>query len=336
MVDTGWWRADGTPDDTLRACLLAAAAAPSVHNTQPWRFRPHDAGVDVLVDRGRQLRTQDPHGREMYVSVGAAVLNLRLALASRGLRPDVGLMPDPADPDLAARVLVTSEETAPPAERSLAGAIHLRHTNRRPFADVPVPEEVLREMSGAAGAEAATMLVVDPPLRDGVLSLTRTAEKRMLSDPAYLAELSRWTTPPGIGRRDGVPREAFGPRDVDAAIPMREFALANRAPTAVVEFEPEPTIVLLFTYGDTPAHWLRAGAALQRLLLVATLRGLAATPLSQVTEVPALRELLAESATGRVVQTVLRIGYPLSPAASTPRRPLEDLLVRPEQPSPTG
>lgn len=328
--------ADGTPGATLRACLLAAAAAPSVHNTQPWLFRPHDAGVDVLVDRGRQLRALDPAGREMYVSVGAAVLNLRLMLAAHGLRPEVRLLPDAADPDLAARVLVTGTGPASAAERSLAGVIHLRRTNRRPFADVPVPDRVLLEMADAAAAEDASMLVADPPLRDGVLSLTRTAQKRMLADPAYLAELARWTTPPGIGRRDGVPREAFGPRDTDAAIPLRDFGLAHGSPTAVVEFETDPTIVLLFTRGDTPAHWLRAGAALQRLLLTSTLNGLAATPLSQLTEVPALRLLLTESATGRVVQTVLRVGYPLGPAVRTARRPIEALLVPRGNPSPAG
>jgi nitroreductase len=327
MLGTGWRTVDGAPGGTLRTCLLAAAAAPSVHNTQPWLFRPRDDGVDVLVDRRRQLRTLDPQGREMLVSVGAAAFNLRVALRSFDWQAEMRLMPDPVEPDLAARLDLGAAEPATPAERSLAGAIHRRRTNRRPFADVPVPEAVLEEMTGAAAGEGATMLVADVMLRDGVLSLTRTAENRMVGDPAYLAELAKWTTPPGIGRRDGVPREAFGPRDVDAAIPLRAFARGNGAPTAVVEFEPEPTIVLLFTAGDTPADWLRTGAALQRVLLTATVRGLAATPLSQVTEIPALRALLTESAGGRVVQTVLRIGYALTPVAATPRRALDELIV---------
>src|SRR5215467_1573791 len=121
MIGTGWWTAGGEPGSTLRACLIAATAAPSVHNTQPWQFRPHVAGVDVLVDRRRQLRTLDPHGREMYVSVGAAVLNLRLALAAHGLRSDVRITPAADEPDLAARVLVTGAGPGAPAERSLAG-----------------------------------------------------------------------------------------------------------------------------------------------------------------------------------------------------------------------
>ena len=74
------------------------------------------------------------------------------------------------------------------------------------------------------------------------------------------------------------------------------------------------------------ADWLRAGAALQRLWLTATLRGLAVTPMTQLTEISKLRELLADSSTHYVAQSVLRIGYPLSPALATPRRPLAEVL----------
>ena len=236
-------------------------------------------------------------------------------------------MPDPSEPDLAARV--TLERTvAPPARAvALAGAIPRRHTNRRPFADRPVPYGTMEELAAAAELENAVLMTVDPALRDGVLSLTRTAENRMRSDPRYRTELAAWTTPGGVGRRDGVPRQAFGPRDTDGALPLRDFAFGHGAPTATVAFEPEPTLILLYTTGDTPTDWLHAGAAMQRVLLTATQRGLAATPLSQLLEVPKLRVLLADFVNHQVIQTVLRIGYPTTPAPPTPRRPLSDVVI---------
>jgi hypothetical protein len=133
--------------------------------------------------------------------------------------------------------------------------------------------------------------------------------------------------PGGVSRQDGVPRQAFGPRDLHAALPLRDFALGHGAPTGTVAFERDPTLILLFTKGDAPAGWVRAGAARQRVLLTATLRGLAATPLSQLLEVRKLRALLADSITGEVVQTVLRIGYPTTPAPATPRRPIQEVIV---------
>lgn len=310
-------------DEFLRDCLTAATLAPSIHNTQPWRFRVRDGVVDVLADRGRRLAVLDPDGREMYVSVGAAVFNLRVALSAAGRSATVSLTPAP---DVAARLVIGPHAEPSRAANALAGAIPRRHTNRRPFADKPIPFGTMEELSGAATAEGATLLAVGPELRDGVLALTRTADNRLRSDPAYLAELAAWTTPPGIGRRDGVPRHAFGPRATDAHLPMRDLGLGHGAPTGTVDFEPDPTIAVLFSSDDTVADWLKAGAALQRLWLTATLRGLAVTPMTQLTEITKLRELLADSFTRTVAQTVLRIGYPLSPALGTPRRPLADVL----------
>jgi len=327
MADADWYDLTGNRGTPLGECLFAATAAPSIHNTQPWLFRPVGDRIDVLVDRRRQLGALDPDGREMFVSVGAALFNLRVAVRAHGRETRTRLMPDPSEPGLVASVAVDSPADPPASVTALAAAIPHRHTNRRPFTDQPVPYGTLEELTGAAAAEGATLLTVDPALRAGVLSLTRTAENRMRTDARYRAELAAWTTPGGIGRRDGVPRQAFGPRASRGALPLRDFSLGHGAPAATVDFEPDPTLILLFTAGDTAEDWLRAGAALQRVLLTATVRRLAATPLSQLIEVPGLRALLADSVTGQVVQTVLRIGYPVTPALPTPRRPLEDVIV---------
>jgi nitroreductase len=328
---------DVVPDETLRVCLLAAMAAPSIHNTQPWLFRLQQGAVEVLVDRRRHLGSLDPTGREMHVSVGAAVFNLVLALRARGWTVETELVPADATTlldervagfaDVAARVVVVGPAPAPPAVRALAQAIPRRHTNRRPFRDRPVPTSVIADLAGAAAAEGALLVAADASLRQAVLSLTRTAERHQRDDSDYVAELRRWTSAGGLGRRDGVPRQALGPRDADAALPLRDFAIAHGAPSTVVEFERDPTIVLLMTSGDKPADWLSAGMALQSVLLTATVRGLAATPLSQLTEVPALRDLLTDTVTGEMVQTVLRVGYARHPAAPTPRRALDEVLV---------
>jgi hypothetical protein len=255
------------------------------------------------------------------------VFNLRVALRAHGFEPFVELGPDPVQPDLAARVRVTTAADVSPAARKLAEAITRRHTNRRPFEARPVPDRVLDELARAAEAERAWLLVADDVLRDGVLSLTRTAETRLRGNQRYRAEIAAWTTPGGVGRRDGVPREALGPRSTDAALPLRDFAVDRGIPTTSVDFEPNPTVLLLLTRDDTETDWLRAGEALQRVLLTATVHGLAATPLSQMTEIPPLRSLLADQATGQVVQTVLRVGYPTASTRPTPRRELDEVIV---------
>src|SRR6266568_7572636 len=95
-----------------RQILLAAAtAAPSLHNTQPWRFAVDGTRISLHADPNRQLRGVDPQGRQLLISCGAALFNLRLAAGYLGREPRVRLLPDPADPRLIARVEVTGRRT---------------------------------------------------------------------------------------------------------------------------------------------------------------------------------------------------------------------------------
>jgi nitroreductase len=308
----------------LTDCVRAAVAAPSIHNSQPWRFRIRDGGIDVFADWSRQLAVIDPSGRELLISVGAAVFNIRLAVRDQGWAPVVRLFPEPAEPALVARVAPGPSARPDPSLAALAAAIPRRHTNRRPFARVVIPTPVLEELTAAARLEGGTLRIADAVGRAAILSLVRTADQRLRSQGIYRAELTEWTLP-AHDRRDGVPPQAFGPWDALETLPLRDFGLTlPQLHRRGERFEPYPTIVVLCTDGDTEEHWLRAGQALERALLVATVHGLAATPMSQPLEIPALRELLTD--TGRWAQVILRLGYG-QPTTPTPRRSLADVLA---------
>ena len=163
----------------MSECLAAAVAAPSIHNSQPWRFRIREDGIDVYADWGRRLEVIDPSGRELLMSLGAAVFNLRLAMRQRGRTPALRWWPDSAEPHLVARVVTGPAVALSPGLGALAEAIPRRHTNRRPFARVVVPASVLDELTGAAGVEGATLRVADPVSRGAILSLIHTAEQRL-------------------------------------------------------------------------------------------------------------------------------------------------------------
>ena len=66
--------------------IAAAARAPSVQNTQPWRFKVAESAIELYCDSRRQLLA-DPDGREMLISCGAALYGLRLAVRSLGYLP---------------------------------------------------------------------------------------------------------------------------------------------------------------------------------------------------------------------------------------------------------
>jgi nitroreductase len=326
-ADAGAWSVTGddSPGATLRSCLEAAIAAPSIHNTQPWRFRLRDNGIDLLVDRERRLDVIDPHGRALFMSVGAALLNLRVAMLAHGRTPMIRLLPSRVDADAVARVTVGVPVRVTETARLLCQAIPRRHTNRRPFADITIPGEVRGELVDAASAEGATLTILDRPACQNVLAVVRTAENRWRHDPAYWGELARWTRQVP-GRRDGVPTEAFGPWSAQEAVPLRDFGLVQPIPHRwTVPFERDPVLAMLYTTGDGRREWLRAGQAMQRTLLTAAVRGLASSLMTQPLELPELRALLAEDG-ARLPQEIIRFGYG-RPSAASPRRALDDVLL---------
>lgn len=54
----------------LEKLISAAVAAPSMHNTQPWRFRldTESTTVEIHADVGRGLPHEDPHGRALHIA----------------------------------------------------------------------------------------------------------------------------------------------------------------------------------------------------------------------------------------------------------------------------
>lgn len=318
----------GMSQDQVLEALRAAARAPSMHNTQPWRFRVTELAFEVWVDTARRLPVADPDDRLLRLACGAAVFNLRLATLAAGRRPRVRLLPDPASPQL----LATVEPGAPatdPALTELARAIPLRHTHRRPFLADRVPPGHRRQLRRAAHAEHGLLFYVDDTgQRAALRHLLHTAHRRQQTDTAFRAELAAWTGHGGE-RADGVPAVLGGPRPEPQDVwVLRDFTGGTARPRVPgKDFEPEPLIAVLASYTDWPLDQLRAGQALQRVLLTATAWGLSASFLSQVVEQPEERSELRGLLGDRCwPQMVLRIGYG-TPTGTSPRRPLDDLLA---------
>lgn len=119
--------------------LGAAAAAPSVHNTQPWRFVVRPEVVELHLDPLRVLPVADPDGRQARLSCGAALLNLRVALRAAGVEPVFTMVPRRSDPTLLATVRPARSRVATAADQALRRAIPLRRSHRHPFPSTAVP-----------------------------------------------------------------------------------------------------------------------------------------------------------------------------------------------------
>ncbi|MES5819813.1 nitroreductase [Streptomyces sp. RG80] len=314
------------------ALIAAATAAPSLHNSQPWRFRYRgaDRSVELRADLDRAMPRTDPDGRALHLGCGAALFNLRVAGAHFGERADTRLLPDPAEPVLLATVRLTDTDAPDHDLARLFPAVARRHTSRHPFEQRSIPVAIETELREAAELEGARLLFPDPWHVESLLDHVRDVEGRDLLDADRLEDVRRWTR---IGREeseaavDGILDTAFGPRKQGGRAPVRDFAGRRAVPgRPAAVFENAPRLALLGTAADHPADWLRAGQAMERVLLLATHHGLATSLTSHALEHKDLRELARDpGSTMGFVQMVLRLGYGPT-GATTPRRPLEQVL----------
>jgi nitroreductase len=310
-----------TMPPVIEAALRAATRAPSVHNTQPWRFVAGRNHIEVHLDRARTLAVADPDSREARLSCGAALFNLWLALRDGGRGAVVDLLPDAGRPDFLASVRIAGERVASPELHTLAAVIARRVTNRRPFTQRAVTARDRSDMVRAAESEGARLVLLDEPRGLGALAvLLRRADHLQEDDPAYQVELREWTNG-RTSRDDGVPHAAGGPRPLGGnLLALRRYH--SDETTMERSFEQDPLVAVLATAGDTPLDQVRAGQALQRVLLTAAAAGLSASFLSQPMEVAYTRGALRQLIGGHDhPQTVLRLGYGQS-VAQTRRRPV--------------
>ena len=309
----------------FQTAVAAAVRAPSLHNSQPWRFALRGDTVEVRADPLRLLAVADPTGWGLRLSCGAAAYNLGLAFAVGGTPVDVEWLPKPTDRDLLAAVRPDPARPATPLQHRLFRAIPRRRSNRLPFRNEPVPPAARMAILQAARAESAWLELVSGTAPVAMVAEIAQAANRVLSrDSGYTAEIAAWTRH-GPPARDGVPAAAGGPSpEPTDLLPRRSFSDIARPPG--LEYEHEPLAAVLGTGGDRPVDQLMAGYALQRVLLTITDLGLSSSMFSQPIEVASAREQL-RIALGRFgcPQMVLRVGYG-DTGPATPRRPMSDVI----------
>jgi hypothetical protein len=318
------------PSVQLRFLLNYAVLAPSGHNTQPWTFKIVGDEVELYADRMRALPVVDPDDRELIMSCGAALFHLRVAMRHFGRTPIIHTFPDLDDADLLAFVRMGPNMDPTAEDERLFRAISTRHTNRQVFEDTPIPDADQRVLCEAAEQEGAQLHLFEADAEKGELAtLIARADRIQASDPSFRRELAAWIHPNRSKSRDGIPGYAQGKSDLESLagpFVVRTFDWGSGQAAKDRQLaEGSALLAVLTTEDDQVTDWLRAGQALDRVLLTARADDIQASFLNQPIEVPALRNDVATMVETGVPQIILRMGYG-PPARPTPRRPVHDVL----------
>lgn len=310
--------------EQARSMIGRAVLAPSSHNTQPWFFRLSESAIDLCADRTRALPANDPEDRELTISCGCALMNLRIAAASAGLHVQVRLLPKPEELDLLARVSLSNQSDVAAEDAQLADFIETRRTYRKRFAPREVSVSAIDHLNEATRREGARLVpLLTEEVRQKVAALVAEGDAAQWANPSWRRELAAWMHPRRWG--DGLTMPALAVPV--AQLVVRTFDMGGGVGAKDRQLaEASPLLAVLSTDSDHTRDWLLAGQALQRTLLVGCRQGLQASYLNQPVQVASLRPKLQNLVSAGFPQILLRIGYPVEEIPPAPRRALDDVI----------
>lgn len=315
--------------EVITEALALACRAPSLFNSQPWRWVSEGAVVSLFLDDVRAPRYTDATGRELVISCGIVLDHFRVAMAAAGWRCNIDRFPNPNNRDHLASVDFSPMDFVTDAHRQRAEAIARRHTDRLPFAAPPDWDSFLAQLTGGTTQGAVSLHTITDESRPELVKASELTKSARRYDSHYHAELIGWTAE--VAAAEGVPAATLlSESESDRVDIGRDFPVAGHRDRRGEIARDHAKVVVLSTVDDTRDSYVRCGEMLSSLLLDATMAGLATCVLSHLTEVPESRRIV-ESLTGSqaIPQVVVRIGS--APAGDgigspTPRRPVSDVL----------
>ncbi|QQZ17052.1 MULTISPECIES: Acg family FMN-binding oxidoreductase [Rhodococcus] len=319
---------------TVESAVALACRAPSLHNSQPWRW-VMGTNLRLYSDPDRLLPATDGFGRQMVISCGAALNHLEYAFTANRWRPVIERLPRSSDRQLLSTVGFVPAPTPTDFVARMAAAIERRRTERLPLDAPSAWTETLEQLVRIIAGTGVELEDLGERSRPALEDASRRMTGLRHDDPTYQAEL-RWWSGRGLFP-DGVPEQARPSDSQQHSVHLsREFPPGRASTPDGSPSEDRAAILLLSTSTDSRLDWLRSGEALSAVLLACTDRGLATCPVTHLTERAATRTMLRELSSGDgMPQVLIRVGAGtgVGEPSPTPRRPLSEVLVR-ERPAP--
>ena len=316
--------------ELITSAVELACRAPSLHNSQPWRWVADDMSVDLFLDPRHAVRSADSAGREAVISCGAALNHFQVAMAAAGWATNVERFPNPNNLDHLASVNFVSVDYVTQGRRDRAEAISRRRTSRLPFRPPKRWGSFEPVLRSSFDNDLVTLDVLDEDSRPRLAEAAQLSEALRRYDDLYHYELRWWTAP--VEKSEGIPQRALVSGSDDRRVDVnRRFPTDPLDERSSAGSYDEAKILMLSTITDTRRDALNCGEALSAILLECTMVGLATCPVTHITELGATRDMIRDLATGPAAtpQVLIRVG--IEPEGEfapepTPRRPLSEVL----------
>lgn len=324
---SGRLRAALPPNPAMADLVRHATLAANGHNTQPWRFRIGEGTIDVLPDLSRRTPVVDPDDHHLFVSLGCAAENLRIAATATG-RPGALSI----DGTGARYAFDRGAARTDP----LFAAIPARRSTRTLYDGRPAANRDLETLRRAADTPGVRLILLTDRSRiDQARDLVVAGNEAQMTDAAFLAELKRWLR---FNPRDAM-RTGDGLYSASSGNPIlparlggfafdRLFGAAAENERYARQIDSSSGLAVFLAERADPTHWMTVGRACQRFMLAATTLDLRCAFVNQPVEVAGLRPALAALVGEPDLRPdlVLRFGRgPVLPFS--PRRPVAAVII---------
>lgn len=280
------------PDDPLEAIAHAATLAPSGGNAQPWRFELSEDALVFELDRSR-TSLMDVRWRGSYLALGAATFNARVAAAAAGRLGPLDLFPEGPASDVVARLSLAHESD--PELADLYPSVLERCANRRRGAPGPIDLAVTNALAQGVRVEGGRLLLVtDRGRLHECAEILGAAERIRFLTPDVHREMVGELRRPGDDLTTGIDvrtlelaaaetatLDVLARGDVMALLSEWDVGhvLGDSARSAVLS---SSALAVVTVPDASPASYVRGGAAVERLWVLAQRAGLGVQPVSPV------------------------------------------------------
>lgn len=308
-----------------------AIKAPSGHNTQPWLFKVNDQSIEIHPNLSKSLSVVDPDNRELFVSLGCATENLRIAASQKGYDSKVSI----SNEGIITIELTRKMQVTP---NSLFRQIALRQTNRSIYNGVLIADdsiETLKTVPLEPGIRVHCFKWGTPEY-DTIAAYVYRGNGVQMNDTNFKNELREWMR---YNKRhmnatnDGLAYAVFGAPNLPKFIvkPIMANAINEGAQNKGDRrrIESASHLMLFTSQNNTVREWINLGMTLERFLLKATEMNIAHSYFNQPNEIRELSLQMAESLhiKNQSPTILIRLGY-AKPMPYSKRKKLSEVLIK--------
>ncbi len=300
--------------------ILDAIAAPSGHNTQPWKFRVTEGIIEIHPDYSKALPIADKNNRELFISLGAALANLELSSAYYNYHTKVNF-------DNEFIQVALTEHKQDDIQLDMYNSIKSRHSNRRLYDGKRIEDSTINALSNIAKDEIGIKYIDKPDDINKLIELSSEANFKMLENDEYFTELKSWIRFNDSDIEENLDGLAYNATLNPSApawlgkIFMNLFANAKKQSAKDAELiKSSSSILCLYSKLDDRKSWIETGRQFERIALFLESKNIKNAHVNQCCQVEEIRSKFAETMQiNGFPQLILRIGY-AEPTAKSPRR----------------